>query len=126
MSKLDELNADEQSRIDDMFCNGGKVSEVEKQMARLNKLITSKKADRVSDNESEFASFERAATIAGVSVPEVFQNIIALKQARLMHLLKLPKDNININYESIENNLDDLAAYYILFAAYVNSITAGQ
>lgn len=62
-----------------------------------------------------FSNFELAATIAGVTVNEVFRVLLGVKMARLVELESSGKKP---NNESLSDTRLDLAVYAALMAAY--------
>jgi hypothetical protein len=92
---------------------------IAKKIQELKELLVKKNADRVGDSINEFECFEQTAERTGFTVDEVFRIIMTMKEVRLDNLLAHP--NVDPSFESIQDNLNDLAGYYILFAAWYDS-----
>lgn len=85
-------------------------------LARMGETHDKKNQDYAEDG-NPYSNFEFAAEFAGVSVNQVFDVLIAVKQARLMVLTKSGRAP---NNESIEDSLLDQAVYTTLKASYGN------
>lgn len=75
------------------------------------------KQEDYADPDNPYSNFEFAANFAGVSVNQVFDVLIAVKQARLAVLTKSGRAP---NNESIDDSLLDQAVYTTLKASYAD------
>lgn len=78
-----------------------------------------KSHDYASDN-NPYSNFEFAAHYAGITVDQVFDVMIGVKQARL---IELTSNNKTPNNESIWDTKRDLAVYAMLKASYSMQVT---
>lgn len=83
-------------------------------LARMGDTHDRKNADYAEDG-NPYSNFEFAAQFAGITVQQVFDVLIGVKQARLLVLTKPSKVP---NHESIEDTRLDQAVYTALKASY--------
>lgn len=81
-------------------------------------LVDSKCHD-YADEDNVFSNFEGAATISGLTVPQVFHVMIGIKMERLRQIMS-GKD---MNFESAEDTIMDLTNYAALWIAYERTHT---
>lgn len=74
-----------------------------------------KKNEDYAEAENPYSNFEFAARFAGVTVEQVFDVLIGVKQARLLVLTNATRPP---NHESLEDSRKDQAVYTALKAAY--------
>ena len=86
----------------------------EKLLEKVLKLHNSKNTDYAEEG-NPYSNFEFAAQFAGITVPEGFDYLIGVKQARLVNLRLSEKDPC---HESIQDSLLDRAVYACLAASY--------
>jgi hypothetical protein len=80
------------------------------------KAMHDKKRADYSDPDNRFSNFELSSTFANVSVPQTFEVLLGIKQARLIELLKSNKEP---NNESLLDTYLDRAIYAILAYVYM-------
>lgn len=87
---------------------------IQKTLEEMGDLLRSKNHDYASDS-NQFSNFEHAATVAGVTVEQVFLVMMGVKTARLIELTTSGKTP---NNEAVQDTRIDLANYAALNAAY--------
>ena len=95
----------------------------ERLLQLMNKVHNSKNEDYAFDG-SPYSNFEEAADYAGVTVPEVFDVLLGVKQARLKQLRASGKEP---QHESVQDTLVDRAVYAALAASWdMNEVEDGE
>jgi hypothetical protein len=79
--------------------------------------ILNKKFDDYANEDNGFSNFEKMSNLLEQDVKEVFVFYMSIKIARLVELIKRNKEPKN---ESIEDTINDLIGYSVLFKSYIN------
>jgi hypothetical protein len=87
------------------------------------KALHDKKRADYSDPNNRFSNFEIASAFANVGVPQTFEVLLGVKQARLIELLKSNKEP---NNESLLDTYLDRAVYAILAYVYMRGDNSNE
>ena len=85
-------------------------------LSTQNTELIRKKNNDYAKTADAFSNFKHCASMAGISVEQVFMVFLAVKYARLQELLS-GKETKN---ESITDTLSDLSNYALLLSIYLN------
>lgn len=84
------------------------------QQIRVIQSLYNRKNNDYAQTDNPYSNFELAASVAGISVEQVFLTLIGVKIARIQELTTGKKPN----FESLQDSRTDLAVYAAIYASY--------